>query len=80
LLLLLNIFSGNEFGCDEKVHLSDFLYLQSFARTLKNLNKKNPPNFDAADSALATLKGIKALAELCSVDGACQKRITNSLQ
>jgi hypothetical protein len=35
------------------------------------LNKKNPPKFDAADSASATLKGIKALAELCSEDGAC---------
>jgi protein SERAC1 len=32
--------------------------------------------FDAADSASATLKGIKALAELCSEDGACQKRIS----
>lgn len=39
------------------------------------MNKKNPPKFDAADSASATLKGIKALAELCSEDGACQKRI-----
>ncbi|CAN6296242.1 unnamed protein product [Urochloa humidicola] len=43
----------------------------------KNLNKKNPPKFDAADSASATLKGIKALAELCSEDVACQKRISD---
>jgi protein SERAC1 len=77
LLLLLNIFLDNEFGCDEKVPLSDFQYLQSFARTLKNLNKKNPPKFDATDLASATLKGIKALAELCSEDGACQKKITD---
>ncbi|KAG2554250.1 uncharacterized protein LOC120647062 isoform X2 [Panicum virgatum] len=69
--------SGYEPGSDEKdkVPLADFLSLEPFATALKNLNKKNPPKFDAADSASATLKGIKALAELCSEDGACQKRI-----
>uniref|UniRef100_A0A0E0CWC7 DUF676 domain-containing protein n=1 Tax=Oryza meridionalis TaxID=40149 RepID=A0A0E0CWC7_9ORYZ len=61
----------------DKVPLSDFLSLEPFATALKNLNKKNPPKFDAADSASATLKGIKALAELCSEDGACQKRIAD---
>jgi protein SERAC1 len=67
----------NESGSDDKVPLSDFLSLEPFATALKNLNKKNPPKFDAADSASATLKGIKALAELCSEDGACQKRISD---
>jgi len=46
--------------------LSDFLSLEPFATALKNMNKNNPPKFDAADSASAMLKGIKALAELCS--------------
>lgn len=57
--------------------LSDFLSLEPFATALKNMNKKNSPKFDAADSASAMLKGIKALAELCSEDGACQKRIAD---
>uniref|UniRef100_A0A0E0K9T1 GPI inositol-deacylase n=1 Tax=Oryza punctata TaxID=4537 RepID=A0A0E0K9T1_ORYPU len=61
----------------DKVPLSDFLSLEPFATALKNLNKKSPPKFDTADSASATLKGIKALAELCSEDGACQKRIAD---
>ncbi|KAF0911254.1 hypothetical protein E2562_008014 [Oryza meyeriana var. granulata] len=61
----------------DKVPLSDFFSLEPFATALKNLNKKSPPKFDAADSASATLKGIKALAELCSEDGACQKRIAD---
>ncbi|WVZ55736.1 hypothetical protein U9M48_006360 [Paspalum notatum var. saurae] len=61
----------------DKVPLSDFLSLEPFATALKNLSKKNPPKFDAADSASATLKGIKALAELCSEDGACQKRLAD---
>jgi hypothetical protein len=70
---------GYEPGSDDKdkVPLADFLSLEPFATALKNLNKKNPPKFDAADSASATLKGIKALAELCSEDGACQKRIAD---
>ncbi|CAN6290436.1 unnamed protein product [Urochloa humidicola] len=71
--------SGYEPGSDDKdkVPLADFLSLEPFATALKNLNKKNPPKFDAADSASATLKGIKALAELCSEDVACQKRIAD---
>ncbi|KAK3150686.1 hypothetical protein QOZ80_3AG0236350 [Eleusine coracana subsp. coracana] len=69
--------SDNVSGSDDKVPLSDFLSLEPFATALKNLNKKNPPKFDAADSASATLKGIKALAELCSEDVACQKRLAD---
>ncbi|XP_062210135.1 uncharacterized protein LOC133911760 isoform X2 [Phragmites australis] len=74
---LASIQSDYESGSDDKVPLSDFLSLEPFAAALKNLNKKNLPKFDAADSAAATLKGIKALAELCSEDGACQKRIAD---
>ncbi|KAL6867252.1 hypothetical protein ACP4OV_015276 [Aristida adscensionis] len=66
-----------ESGSGDKEPLSDFLSLEPFATAVKNLNKKNPPKFDAADSASATLKGIKALAELCSEDVACQKRIAD---
>lgn len=71
--------SNCEPGSDDKDKgpLSDFLSLEPFATVLKNMNKKNLPKFDAADSASATLKGIKALAELCSEDGACQKRIAD---
>lgn len=58
--------------------LADFLSLEPFATSLKNvLKQKNPPKFDAADSALATLQAIKALSELCSDDIACQKKISN---
>ncbi|KAL6645440.1 hypothetical protein ACP70R_017048 [Stipagrostis hirtigluma subsp. patula] len=74
---LASIQSDYEHGSEDKVALSDFLSLEPFATALKNLNKKNPPKFDAADSASATLKGIKALAELCSEDSACQKRLAD---
>ncbi|KAG8073748.1 hypothetical protein GUJ93_ZPchr0006g41948 [Zizania palustris] len=74
---LATIQSDHDLGSGEKVPLSDFLSIEPFATTLKNLNKKNPPKFDAADSASAMLKGIKALAELCSEDGTCQKRIAD---
>ncbi|XP_062216625.1 uncharacterized protein LOC133916796 isoform X2 [Phragmites australis] len=74
---LASIQSDYESESDDKVPLSDFLSLEPFATALKNLNKKNPPKFDATDSASATLKGIKALAELCSEDSACQKRIAD---
>ncbi|KAL6649354.1 hypothetical protein ACP70R_013578 [Stipagrostis hirtigluma subsp. patula] len=74
---LASIQSDYEHGSEDKVPLSDFLSLEPFATALKNLNKKNPPKFDAADSASATLKGIKALAELCSEDTASQKRLAD---
>uniref|UniRef100_A0A0D9VQF3 GPI inositol-deacylase n=1 Tax=Leersia perrieri TaxID=77586 RepID=A0A0D9VQF3_9ORYZ len=74
---LATVQSGYDPASGDKVPLSDFLSLEPFVTALKNLNKKSPPKFDAADSASATLKGIKALAELCSEDGACQKRIAD---
>ncbi|XP_044982869.1 uncharacterized protein LOC123449647 isoform X1 [Hordeum vulgare subsp. vulgare] len=74
---LASIQSDHDSGSGDKVPLYDFLSLEPFATALKNLNKKSPPKFDAVDSALATLKGIKALAELSSEDVACQKRIAD---
>ncbi|XP_008795143.1 uncharacterized protein LOC103710976 isoform X2 [Phoenix dactylifera] len=55
--------------------LADFLSTEPFAALFKNMKKNNLPKFDAADSAFATLKGIKALTELCSEDATCQSTI-----
>nr|KAJ0210009.1 hypothetical protein LSAT_V11C400220470 [Lactuca sativa] len=41
--------------------LEDFLTLEPFINTYKNLKKGNIPKMNALDSALATLKGIKAM-------------------
>ncbi|KAJ8480054.1 hypothetical protein OPV22_023781 [Ensete ventricosum] len=56
---------------------ADFLTLEPFATLIKNLKKNNLPKSDVADSAVATLKGIKALTELCSEDTICQTKIAN---
>uniref|UniRef100_A0ACD5WSR0 Uncharacterized protein n=1 Tax=Avena sativa TaxID=4498 RepID=A0ACD5WSR0_AVESA len=74
---LASVQSGYDSRSGDKLPLSDFLSLEPFATALKNMNKKSPPKFDAVDSALATLKGIKALAELSSEDVVCQKRIAD---
>ncbi|KAG1334651.1 Protein SERAC1 [Cocos nucifera] len=55
--------------------LADFLSIEPFAALFKNMKKNNLPKFDAADSAFATLKSIKALTELCSEDATCQNTI-----
>ncbi|XAR61858.1 hypothetical protein NMG60_11016394 [Bertholletia excelsa] len=60
----------------ETLHLADFLNLEPFSGPFKNL-KDSLRKCDAADSALATLKGIKALTELCADDAFCQNRITD---
>ncbi|KAK7383111.1 hypothetical protein VNO78_28780 [Psophocarpus tetragonolobus] len=57
--------------------LADFLSLEPLAGPFKNLKKDNLPKLDAADSALATLKGIKALTEVCAEDSMCQDMIVN---
>ncbi|KAL6995550.1 hypothetical protein U1Q18_005685 [Sarracenia purpurea var. burkii] len=57
--------------------LAELLNLEPFAGPLKNLKKDGLRKFDAADSALATLKGIKALTELCAEDALCQNKITD---
>ncbi|CAL5332364.1 unnamed protein product [Camellia sinensis] len=57
--------------------LEDLLNLEPFSGPFKNLKKDSLPKFDAADSALATLKGIKALTELSAEDSVCQNKITD---
>ncbi|KAA8537721.1 hypothetical protein F0562_027289 [Nyssa sinensis] len=74
--------AGNQLGTPTESAdispLADLLALEPFAGPLKNLKKDNLlPKFDAADSALATLKGIKALTEVCAEDSLCQNKITD---
>ena len=57
--------------------LADFLALEPLAGPFKNLKKDSLPKLDAADSAVATLKGIKALTEVCSEDPFCQEMIVD---
>ncbi|KAK7321704.1 hypothetical protein VNO77_32587 [Canavalia gladiata] len=57
--------------------LVDFLSLEPLAGPFKNLKKDSLPKLDAADSALATLKGIKALTEVCAEDSLCQDKIVD---
>ncbi|KAK4387550.1 putative inactive heme oxygenase 2, chloroplastic [Sesamum angolense] len=47
------------------------------ARSFKNLKKDKPPKITAADSALATLKGIKALTDICAEDPLSQQKIAD---
>ncbi|KAF5955721.1 hypothetical protein HYC85_008577 [Camellia sinensis] len=58
--------------------LEDLLNLEPFSGPFKNLKKDSLPKFDAADSALATLKGIKALTELSAEDSEMQDRVSNA--
>ncbi|XP_043710813.1 uncharacterized protein LOC122659754 isoform X2 [Telopea speciosissima] len=57
--------------------LADLLSLEPFAGPLKNMNKNSSSKFDAADSAVATLKGIKALSEVCTEDSIAQNKIAD---
>ncbi|KAM6546996.1 hypothetical protein CsatB_027732 [Cannabis sativa] len=57
--------------------LADLFSMEPLVGPSKNLKKDTVPKFDVADSAVATLKGIKALAELCSDDFSCQEKITD---
>ncbi|TYH87732.1 hypothetical protein ES332_D01G139500v1 [Gossypium tomentosum] len=57
--------------------LADLLSLDPFAGPYKNLKKDNPPKLDVSDSALATLKGIKALTGICAEDSLLQDKITD---
>ncbi|KAK9270265.1 hypothetical protein L1049_025842 [Liquidambar formosana] len=57
--------------------LADLLSLEPFTGPFKNLKKDIMPKVDAADSALATLKGIKALTEVCAEDSSCQNKIAD---
>lgn len=57
--------------------LADFLDLEPFSGPFKNFKKGSLPKLDAADSALATMKGIKALTEVCAEDSLCQDQIVD---
>lgn len=73
--------AGNQLGTDtysgDTFPLADLLKLEPFVGPLKTLKKDNLRKFDAADSASATLKGIKALTELSTEDTLCQNKITD---
>ncbi|KAL6207821.1 hypothetical protein ACLB2K_018774 [Fragaria x ananassa] len=57
--------------------LADLLSMEPFSAPLKALKKDIVPKVDVADSAVATLKGIKALTEVCSADTLCQEKIVD---
>ncbi|KAJ4966057.1 hypothetical protein NE237_017906 [Protea cynaroides] len=57
--------------------LVDLLSMEPFAGPLKNMNKNSSSKFDAADSAVATLKGIKALTEVLIEDSIAQTKIAD---
>ncbi|XP_057973847.1 uncharacterized protein LOC131161870 isoform X1 [Malania oleifera] len=73
--------AGNQLGTAadsiDTSPLADLLSLEPFAKTFKNLKKDSLPKFNAADSAVATLKGIKALTEVCADDNSCQNIIVD---
>ncbi|KAL2894585.1 Protein SERAC1 [Bienertia sinuspersici] len=55
--------------------IADLLSQEPFAGPFKGLNKDQNPKCDAADSAVATLKAIKSLTEICSEDLVNQNKI-----
>ncbi|KAK9109148.1 hypothetical protein Sjap_017208 [Stephania japonica] len=57
--------------------LADLISLEPFSEAFKNKKKNGLPKFDAADSAVATMKGIKALTELCAEDYGSQEKIVD---
>lgn len=59
------------------VPLADLLLSEPFAVPIKNLKKDSPPKFNAAESALATLKAIKSLTDVCAEDSVCQNKIVD---
>lgn len=73
--------TGNLLGTNldsvETFPLADLLSLEPFTGPYKNLKKDGVPQLDVADSVIATLKGIKALAEICKSDSSCQDKITD---
>ncbi|XP_021767646.1 uncharacterized protein LOC110732042 [Chenopodium quinoa] len=58
--------------------IADLLSQEPFAGAFKSLNKDRNPKCDAADSAVATLKGIKVLTEICADDLVNQNKIVDS--
>ncbi|XVF36235.1 hypothetical protein REPUB_Repub19eG0040700 [Reevesia pubescens] len=76
-LAVVNLAGNQLAGSADIFPLEDLLSLEPFAGPFKNLKKDNPPKFDVADSALATLKGIKAMTEICAKDSLLQDKITD---
>nr|XP_043614397.1 uncharacterized protein LOC122586477 [Erigeron canadensis] len=62
----------NQLGTES---LEDLLRIEPFVVPFKKVKKDSKPKVNAADSALATLKGIKTMSEICSDDTICQTRI-----
>ncbi|XP_022977161.1 uncharacterized protein LOC111477319 isoform X1 [Cucurbita maxima] len=75
--LAVHQFGATTDSLDISPPLADLLSREPFVAHLKNIKKENSPKFDAADSAMATLKGIKALTEVCADDSSCQSRIAD---
>lgn len=73
--------AGNQLGTAtdsvDAFPLADLIFMEPLVGPSKNLKKDSVPKIDVADSAVATLKGIKALVELCSDDSSCQHKITD---
>ncbi|KAG0467717.1 hypothetical protein HPP92_019297 [Vanilla planifolia] len=67
----------SESDSTEMLPLADFLSLEPFAPLLRSMNRSNQQKLDAADLAVATLKGIKALREVCSEDATCQNKLVD---
>ncbi|KAK9136072.1 hypothetical protein Syun_015402 [Stephania yunnanensis] len=71
----------NQLGSDaasvDAFPLADLISLEPFSEAFKNKKKNGLPKFDAADSAVATMKGIKALTELCAEDYGNQEKIVD---
>ncbi|XP_074350274.1 uncharacterized protein LOC141689785 isoform X2 [Apium graveolens] len=71
--------AGNQLGTatesDDRFPLADLLSLEPFVGPFKSLNKDSLSKTNAADSAIATLKGIKALTDICSEDPLCQNKM-----
>ncbi|KAL1539216.1 hypothetical protein AAHA92_27865 [Salvia divinorum] len=68
---------GTPNGSDDTFPLADLLSLEPFIGSFKNLKKDKAQKITAADSALATLKGIKGLTEICADDILCQNKIAD---
>lgn len=58
--------------------IADLLSQEPFSGAFNKLNKDQNPKCDAADSAVATLKGTKSLTEICADDLANQNKIVDS--
>lgn len=68
---------GTDFDSEDAFPLAGFVSLEPLVGSFRNLKKDSLPKLDAADSALATLKGIKALTEVCAEDSLCQDKIVD---